>query len=189
MFVKQAFDLLWRSFRAEGNNWDPGALNCSDKLPTFHFPLYRRCIFRDGGSQTCPNRAAEGDLGQHLVLAQVPQKAFWGILGAGAAPQLPEPPQPWHHYTPRAGTQLNILPLLRECAETLCTASQGDGKSGTRAASACTQRSPRSAYGNAFPHFPEFSVEKTCFNLGWDFPGAGDLSVCPSVGVQPLPPL
>lgn len=78
MFVKQAFDLLWRSFRAEGNNWDPGALNCSDKLPTFHFPLYRRCIFRDGGSQTCLNRAAEGDLGQHLVLAQVPQKAFWG---------------------------------------------------------------------------------------------------------------
>lgn len=100
---------------------------------------------------------------------------FWGQV---------EPPRPGTH--PGQG---HSLPHLRECAETLCTARRGGGKSGTKAASACTQRSPRSAYGNASPHLPEFAVEKSCFNLGWDFPGAGELSVCPSVGLQPLPPL
>lgn len=54
MFVKQAFDLLWRSFRAEGNNWDPGALNCFDKLPTLRFQGWRiSALPKSGSSRRC----------------------------------------------------------------------------------------------------------------------------------------
>lgn len=119
-----------------------------------NFPRYISPVqtlnFRAGASQPCLNQAAAGDVGQHLVLAQLPQKAqrFWG---AGAAP-----------HTPRAGTGLNILPHLRKCAvpflQEMANLARG---------------SPRSAMGNAFPPFPDLSVEKSCFNLG-DFPGAGD---------------